>query len=74
MKETLIIMKALLLFFILIKISSQFTILSFIIDPRKLKVSTLSKLCCLIFTFVLLFILLLFVLTSKCFVLSSLTF
>ena len=66
----LFIKKALIAFFIFVEISSLFTLLSFIIDSRKLKVCTLSKLCCPNFTFVFLFILLQFALISKHFVFS----
>ena len=65
----LFIKKALFPSFILIKISSQFIFLSFVTDPRKLKVCILSKLLSDIYICIL-FILLLFVLTSKYFVFS----
>ena len=62
--------KALFHFFILVKIFLLFTLLSFISDPRKLKVCTLSKLCCPIFTFVFLFLSLLCALIYKYFAVS----
>jgi len=62
--------EALFPFFILVKISSLFTLLSYVTDPRKPKVCSLSKLCCRICTFISLFLLLRFALISKYFVFS----
>ena len=66
----LFLKKALFPFFILVKILLLCILLSFIIDPRKLEVCTFLKLCCPIFTFIFLIMLLLFALVSKYFVFS----
>jgi amino acid transporter len=63
--------KALFPFFILVKISLQYILLSFIIDSRKLKVCTPSQLHCPIVTFIFLIMLLLFCIIFKIFHFSN---